>query len=62
VLYEADPERTLMRAAEIATRVPVHTQWKYSNLAYQLLGRSLRACRARRIRATSAIGSSARSV
>jgi CubicO group peptidase (beta-lactamase class C family) len=38
VLYEADPERTLRRAAEIATRVPVHTQWKYSNLAYQLLG------------------------
>jgi D-alanyl-D-alanine carboxypeptidase len=38
VLYEHDPARTLARAAEIATRVPVHTQWKYSNLAYQLLG------------------------
>jgi D-alanyl-D-alanine carboxypeptidase len=38
VLYEDDPARTLARAAEIATRVPVHTQWKYSNLAYQLLG------------------------
>ncbi len=38
VAYEDDPGRTLARAAEIATRVPVHTQWKYSNLAYQLLG------------------------
>jgi D-alanyl-D-alanine carboxypeptidase len=38
VLYEHDPTRTLARAAEIVTRVPVHTQWKYSNLAYQLLG------------------------
>ncbi len=38
VAYEVDPGRTLARAAEIATRVPVHTQWKYSNLAYQLLG------------------------
>jgi D-alanyl-D-alanine carboxypeptidase len=38
VLYEADPARTLLRAAEIETRVPVHSQWKYSNLAYQLLG------------------------
>jgi len=38
VVYEDDPGRTLARAAEIATRVPVHTQWKYSNLAYQLLG------------------------
>jgi CubicO group peptidase (beta-lactamase class C family) len=38
VLYEDDPGRTLARASEIATRVPVHTQWKYSNLAYQLLG------------------------
>ena len=37
-VYEDDPGRTLARAAEIATRVPVHTQWKYSNLAYQLLG------------------------
>ena len=38
VVYEDDPGRTLARAAEIETRVPVHTQWKYSNLAYQLLG------------------------
>jgi CubicO group peptidase (beta-lactamase class C family) len=38
VVYEDDPGRTLARATEIATRVPVHTQWKYSNLAYQLLG------------------------
>ena len=38
VLYEDDPNRTLSRASEIALRVPVHTQWKYSNLAYQLLG------------------------
>ena len=38
VIYEMDPRRTLERAAEIETRIPVHTQWKYSNLAYQLLG------------------------
>jgi CubicO group peptidase (beta-lactamase class C family) len=38
IVYEDDPGRTLARASEIATRVPVHTQWKYSNLAYQLLG------------------------
>jgi CubicO group peptidase (beta-lactamase class C family) len=38
VAYEFDPARTLRRADEIALRVPVHTQWKYSNLAYQLLG------------------------
>ena len=38
VVYEDDPARTLARVAEIETRVPVHTQWKYSNLAYQLLG------------------------
>jgi CubicO group peptidase (beta-lactamase class C family) len=38
VVYEDDPGRTMARVAEIATRVPVHTQWKYSNLAYQLLG------------------------
>ena len=36
--YEDDPGRTLARADEIALRVGVHTQWKYSNLAYQLLG------------------------
>jgi CubicO group peptidase (beta-lactamase class C family) len=38
VLYEDDPHRTLARAAEIATAVPANSQWKYSNLAYQLLG------------------------
>ncbi len=38
VVYEDDPGRTLARAAEISLRVPVHAQWKYSNLAYQLLG------------------------
>jgi CubicO group peptidase (beta-lactamase class C family) len=36
--YLDDPALTLARADEIATRVPVHTQWKYSNLAFQLLG------------------------
>ena len=38
VVYEPDPAQTLGRADEIGVRVPVHTQWKYSNLAYQLLG------------------------
>ena len=38
VLYESDPTRTLARAADISTTVPPSTQWKYSNLAYQLLG------------------------
>jgi D-alanyl-D-alanine carboxypeptidase len=38
VRYEWDPERNLARAAEIATTVPPNSQWKYSNLAYQLLG------------------------
>jgi CubicO group peptidase (beta-lactamase class C family) len=38
VVYEDDPGRTLSRVREIETRVPVNTQWKYSNLAYQLLG------------------------
>jgi CubicO group peptidase (beta-lactamase class C family) len=37
VAYLDDPGLTLARAEEIATRVPVHTQWKHSNLAYQLL-------------------------
>jgi CubicO group peptidase (beta-lactamase class C family) len=38
VTYEDDPGRNLARASEIALTVPVSTQWKYSNLAYQLLG------------------------
>ena len=38
VQYESDPARTLARAADISTTVPPSTQWKYSNLAYQLLG------------------------
>ncbi len=38
VVYESRPEHTLARAAEIAATVPPNTQWKYSNLAYQLLG------------------------
>ena len=38
VMYESDPARTLARAADISTTVPPSTQWKYSNLAYQLLG------------------------
>lgn len=38
VLYEVDPKSNLARAAEIATTVPPNTQWKYSNLGYQLLG------------------------
>lgn len=38
VVYEDDPHRTLARAAEITTAVPANSQWKYSNLAYQLLG------------------------
>ncbi len=36
--YEGIPERTLARAADIGTRIPPNIQWKYSNLAYQLLG------------------------
>lgn len=38
LVYEGDVERNLGRASEIATTVPPNTQWKYSNLAYQLLG------------------------
>jgi CubicO group peptidase (beta-lactamase class C family) len=37
-LYEGLAERNLARAAEIFTAVPPNTQWKYSNLGYQLLG------------------------
>jgi CubicO group peptidase (beta-lactamase class C family) len=36
--YEGVAERTLARAADIGTKVPPNIQWKYSNLAYQLLG------------------------
>jgi CubicO group peptidase (beta-lactamase class C family) len=36
--YEGAAERTLGRAAQIAVMVPPHSQHKYSNLAYQLLG------------------------
>ena len=38
VEYESDPAQTLARAADIATTVPPSSQWKYSNLGYQLLG------------------------
>ena len=37
--------RTSRASPEIATRVPPNTQWKYSNLAYQLLGEIVRASR-----------------
>ncbi len=36
--YEGVVERSLARPEEIGTRVAPNTQWKYSNLAYQLLG------------------------
>jgi D-alanyl-D-alanine carboxypeptidase len=36
--YEGLAARSLARASEIGTKVPPNTQWKYSNLAYQLLG------------------------
>jgi CubicO group peptidase (beta-lactamase class C family) len=36
--YEGLAERSLARSGEIGTRVPPNSQWKYSNLAYQLLG------------------------
>jgi CubicO group peptidase (beta-lactamase class C family) len=35
---EGLPSEALRRASEIATKVPVNSQWKYSNLAYLLLG------------------------
>ena len=38
VRYETDPAVTLARVAEMTTTVPPNLQWKYSNLAYQLLG------------------------
>jgi CubicO group peptidase (beta-lactamase class C family) len=36
--YEGSAERSLRRAGDIGTKVPPNTQFKYSNLAYQLLG------------------------
>jgi len=36
--YEGVVERNLERAREFGTRVPPNSQWKYSNLGYQLLG------------------------
>lgn len=36
--YEANVNRNLARVAEIGTKVPPNSQWKYSNLAFQLLG------------------------
>ena len=38
VLYEDDPNLRSRELPRSRFRVPVHTQWKYSNLAYQLLG------------------------
>jgi CubicO group peptidase (beta-lactamase class C family) len=38
VRYESEATSNLARAAEIATTVPPNSQWKYSNLGYQLLG------------------------
>jgi D-alanyl-D-alanine carboxypeptidase len=38
VRYESEPARNLARAADISATVPPNTQWKYSNLGYQLLG------------------------
>ena len=38
VLYESEAARNLARAADISLTVPPNTQWKYSNLGYQLLG------------------------
>lgn len=35
---EAAPSEVLRRASEIGTKVPPNSQWKYSNLAYQMLG------------------------
>jgi len=35
---EASPSEVLRRASEIGVKVPPSSQWKYSNLAYQLLG------------------------
>jgi CubicO group peptidase (beta-lactamase class C family) len=38
VLYESEVATNLARAADISLTVPPNTQWKYSNLGYQLLG------------------------
>jgi CubicO group peptidase (beta-lactamase class C family) len=38
VRYETQAARNLARAADISLTVPPNTQWKYSNLGYQLLG------------------------
>jgi len=38
VRYESEAARNLARAADISLTVPPNTQWKYSNLGYQLLG------------------------
>ena len=38
VLYESEAAKNLARAADISLTVPPNTQWKYSNLGYQLLG------------------------
>ena len=38
VLYESEAVANLARAADISLTVPPNTQWKYSNLGYQLLG------------------------
>jgi CubicO group peptidase (beta-lactamase class C family) len=38
VRYENEAARNLARAKEIATTVSPNSQWKYSNLGYQLLG------------------------
>jgi D-alanyl-D-alanine carboxypeptidase len=38
VLYESEVANNLARAADISLTVPPNTQWKYSNLGYQLLG------------------------
>jgi CubicO group peptidase (beta-lactamase class C family) len=38
VLYESEAAKNLARAADITLTVPPNTQWKYSNLGYQLLG------------------------
>jgi CubicO group peptidase (beta-lactamase class C family) len=35
---EASASEVLRRAGEIGVKVPANSQWKYSNLAYQLLG------------------------
>jgi CubicO group peptidase (beta-lactamase class C family) len=36
--YEGNVSRNLARMAEIGTKVPTNSQWKYSNLAFQILG------------------------